>query len=219
MIYRGIHVDDSGHQPPVVCDVKPMTVIEDSERVISLFIPVGTATLMPRPTVPGAPKPWAPGEWQLVPATWDRWNTLFLHIPGEWRSTWVMWSADWEFLGWYVNMEEPLRRTEWGFDNRDQQLDILVSPEGEWQWKDEADFERACNSGLISPTKASRVRESAARAIDSIEREEWPFEVAAADWRPTEFDRPEMPKGAGLTSMLRWPRERRWDAPRKRSGV
>ena len=47
-----------------------------------------------------------------------------------------MWTPAWEFLGWYVNLEEPFRRTPLGFDVRDLQLDILVDPERKWRWKD-----------------------------------------------------------------------------------
>jgi hypothetical protein len=30
-----------------------------------------------------------------------------------------------------------LRRTRLGFDTRDQALDVVVEPDGTWQWKDE----------------------------------------------------------------------------------
>ena len=176
VLYRGPHVDDSGITgPPVICDLKPVTVVEDSAAVISLFLQAGTPTLMSKPNVAGAPKPWNPGEWELIEAAWDRWNTLYLQVPGEWRSTWVMWSPDWRFLGWYVNLQEPLRRTRWGFDVRDLQLDILVAADRTWKWKDEVE----CGA--------------------------WPFETEIADWRPDSgWARRSLPDLAIRTEVLAW---------------
>jgi hypothetical protein len=176
VLYRGPHADDSGITgPPVICDLKPVTVVEDSAAVISLFLQAGTPTLMSKPNVAGAPKPWNAGEWELVEAAWDRWNTLYLQVPGEWRSTWVMWSPDWRFLGWYVNLQEPLRRTRWGFDVRDLQLDILVAADRTWKWKDEVE----CGA--------------------------WPFETEIADWRPDSgWARRSLPDLAIRTEVLAW---------------
>ena len=206
VLYRGPHVDDSGITgPPVICDLKPVTVVEDSAAVISLFLQAGTPTLMSKPNVAGAPKPWNPGEWELIEAAWDRWNTLYLQVPGEWRSTWVMWSPDWRFLGWYVNLQEPLRRTRWGFDVRDLQLDILVAADRTWKWKDEDDFERSIECGLISAEHAAQVRESAAASIRDIECGAWPFETEIADWRPDSgWARRSLPDLAIRTEVLAW---------------
>ena len=209
ILYRGPHVDDCGVTgPPVICDVKPVIVVEDSPSLISLFLAAGTPTLMTRPRIAGAPKPWNPGEWDLVESAWDRWNTLYLQAPGEWRSTWVMWSPDWRFLGWYVNLQEPLTRTRWGFDIRDLQLDILVAPDGTWRWKDEDDFARSLECGLISAEHGELVRSSAADAIRDIEAGAWPFEPGIADWRPDgAWARPVTPGEGELAEILRWSAE------------
>jgi len=206
MLCRGPHVDDTGATGgPVICDVRPVTVVEDSPERIALFLAAGTPTLMSRPKDPHQPKPWGPGEWDLVPSAWSRWNTLFLHAPGEWRATWVMWTPEWEFLGWYVNLQEPLWRTRWGFDIRDLQLDILVAPDRTWRWKDEDDFARSVDSGLISPANAEATRASTASAIAVIEAGAWPFDEAAADWRPPpEWSQPQLPTDDELEAVLKW---------------
>lgn len=41
-------------------------------------------------------------------------------------------AASWAFRGWYVNLQEPLRRTAVGHDMRDQALDIVIAPDGSW---------------------------------------------------------------------------------------
>lgn len=206
VLYRGPHVDDSGLSgPPSICDVRPTTVVEDSARFVALFLAAGTPTLMPRPRQPGSPKPWGPGEWDLVPGTWSRWNTLLLHRPGEWRATWVQWSPSWEFLGWYVNVQEPLWRARWGFDFRDLQLDILVGADGSWQWKDQDDFARSTESGLIRDEVAKEAQAAAAAAVAAIEARDEPFDGSWEKWRPpARWPVPGLPNATELESALRW---------------
>ena len=142
ILHRTPSVAESGEQPPTICDVRPMTVVEDSETLTSLWLPAGTPTKLAVPLAEGAPLPWLAGEWRLVDAVWDRWNTLLLMVPGQWRATWIQWTPEWEFFGWYVNMEEPLRRTPLGFDSRDLWLDILVDPRRQWRWNVDRDYWR-----------------------------------------------------------------------------
>lgn len=206
ILYRGPHVDDSGQTGgPVICDVKPMVVVEDSPESLALFLAAGTPTLMSRPKDPAQPKPWGPGQWDLVPSAWSRWNTLLLHRPGEWRSSWVWWTPTWEFLGWYVNLQEPLWRTRWGFDIRDLQLDILVAPDRTWRWKDEDDLARSIETGLINPVNAGLARKSAAEAIALIESRSWPFDDTYPEWRADPgWGTPQLPEGEQLEAVLAW---------------
>ena len=184
ILHRTPSVAESGHQPPTICDVRPMTVVEDSDLLTSLWLPAGTPTKLAVPLIEGAPPPWLAGEWRLVDAVWDRWNTLLFMVPGQWRATWIQWSPEWEFLGWYVNVEEPLRRTPLGFDSRDLWLDILVDANRQWQWKDTAHLERAITLGMTSEAVAERARAEGEAAILDIERAAWPFTPEVCDWRP-----------------------------------
>lgn len=208
VLYRGPHVDDSGAEPPVICDVKPVIVVEDSPEQVALFIPRGTPTLMSWPIPDDRPKPWGPGEWKLISATWRYRHTLFLQQPGEWRAVWARWNEDWQFDGWYVNLQEPLWRTQWGFDIRDLQLDILVAPDRTWRWKDEDDFARSLECGLICEEFGEKVRESARDAIAAIEAGTWPFDESWRDWRPEAgWGTPELPGAAELERVLQWSEE------------
>lgn len=206
ILYREPHVYDSRKTgPPVICDVKPVVVVEDSLSLIALYLPAGTATLMPRGRVPGSRKPWGPGQWDLVPGTWDRWQTLFLIVPGEWKGTWVWWTPEWEFLGWYVNFQEPLWRTRWGFDIRDLQLDIVVAPDRTWRWKDEDEFERGQSMGVFSAETTATVRREAEAAVAAIESATWPFDDTYQEWRPAAtWGAPDLPGGDELARVLEW---------------
>ena len=149
IIYRGIHVTDSGAEPPVVADLKPAIVAQDTPELVAFWVLAGTPTKVSRPIDRQQPKPWSRGEWELVDAVWSRWNALFLIEPEAWHATWVWWTPEWDFLGWYVNMQEPFVRTADGFDHRDLQLDIVVKPDRSWRWKDEADLSRSSRRASI----------------------------------------------------------------------
>ncbi len=60
----------------------------------------------------------APGEpRQLVEREWRR-DMLRLMFPGEAHSVWCFWEGDdRHFTSYYVNLEEPFRRTAIGVDN------------------------------------------------------------------------------------------------------
>lgn len=184
VMYRTLVVAENGECAPAVADVRPSVVVEDTPELISLWLPPGTPTKLSRPIVPEQPRPWLDGEWELVDAVWERWNMLTLKVPDQWRATWVWWTPDWEFLGWYVNLEEPLRRTPLGFDLRDLWLDIVVDAERNWQWKDEDEVERVVERGLMSEAVADRIRREGEAVIADIERGAWPFTGDIRDWRP-----------------------------------
>jgi len=67
--------------------------------------------------------------------------------------------------GWYVNLQEPLRRTAIGFDTADQLLDLVRAQSGSWRWKDEHELEAAVARGFLSPAEAAAIRHEAERVI------------------------------------------------------
>lgn len=195
ILHQTPFVDESGASgPPVICDVKPMVVIEDSPEMVCLWLPAGTPTKLSLPVPRDRPKPWRPGEWELVDSTWSRWNAVFLMRAADWHATWVWWSCDWEFLGWYVNFQEPFVRTHDGFHVRDLQLDIVVAPDRSWRWKDVDDLERSVDLGVISRPIADRARAEADGVIERIGIGESPFTDDWAVWRPdSTWPSPSMP--------------------------
>ena len=89
---------------------------------------------------------------------------------------------------WYVNFEEPLRRTPIGVDTFDHKLDLLVFPSGGYEWKDEDELEEAAALGLLD---AEAVRAEARRVL-----REWPFPTGWEDWRPDPaWPVPQLPAG------------------------
>jgi hypothetical protein len=75
--------------------------------------------------------------------------TLTLHPPGVAHCIRLFWDAEWRFLTWYVNLEDPYTRTERGIQTNDHTLDVVITPDMEWSWKDEPEFEALVAAGRI----------------------------------------------------------------------
>jgi len=117
---------------------------------------------------------------------WHTHRALFLHCPGEAHSIGLFWrDEDGEFRYWYVNLEVPWRRSRVGFDTWDQALDLVVAPDvSSWAYKDEDEFARWQEDGIISPAEAEAIRAEAARAIAAIERRAAPYCDGWEQWVP-----------------------------------
>lgn len=76
-------------------------------------------------------------------------NTLNFFVVDSWARVNLGWDAHWRFLGWYVNFELPHAQTHDGLATMDLILDAVVSPAGEWTWKDRLDFDRAVEERLL----------------------------------------------------------------------
>lgn len=97
---------------------------------------------------------------------------------------------------WYVNLQDPLRRTELGFDTVDHALDVVVMVDGTWTWKDEDELAEAVANGLFTRTDAERFRDDGRRAVERIRRGEPPFDRDWWSWRPDpSWPTPALPEG------------------------
>lgn len=171
--------------------VMPVTVVEDGPGRIMHVLAAGTTYLrrvaadgsaLPRVIPPDALD--MPGS-RLVPAQWDRTHRLITVQPGRGCGVHLKYDArSWAFLGWYVNLQEPLTRTERGFATRDHFLDITVDPDRSWRWKDEDELDLAIDLGRLTRQQADAIRREAASVIPDIEVGRFPFDDSLVDWRP-----------------------------------
>ena len=105
--------------------------------------------------------------------------------PGDAHAIGLFWQGPtWEFLGWYGNLQEPLRRTRIGFDSADQALDVQIAPDRTWRWKDEDEFASVQERGVISARDAVAIRDEGERVIAAVEANLWPFNAGWEHWRP-----------------------------------
>jgi predicted RNA-binding protein associated with RNAse of E/G family len=93
-------------------------------------------------------------------------------------------------------MQEPIRRTSLGFDFLDHELDIVVSPDRDWRWKDRDHLEQAQIIGSLSPEQARAITQEAQQVVDDIARGVVPFDGSWNDWRPpSDWTIPSLPDG------------------------
>ncbi len=161
----------------------PTIVVEDTASLVGLYLPAGAVgkDAEPRPL----PREFfAPETMMVVDCTWERTDVLMLIVPGEAFSTYLMWKTGTQDLDcWYINLQEPLRRTTIGFDTMDQMLDIVLSPDmADWLWKDEDEFLEAERIGFYSHAKAREIRQQGERALQLLTRERRAFYEKWKSW-------------------------------------
>jgi YD repeat-containing protein len=119
------------------------------------------------------------GDEETTSFRWARTHVLLRVRPEDAHSLDLFWDEAWNFLGWYVNLQTPLRRSPLGFDMTDHALDVWVEPGGRWAWKDEADFAEAQRLGVFDAREAEAVRAEGRRVIAA---KPWP--TGWESWRP-----------------------------------
>ncbi|MDP6607144.1 MAG: DUF402 domain-containing protein [Dehalococcoidia bacterium] len=188
----------------------PYHVVEDRDDLLALHIPRGsTYKRWRRPPVDEQGNYLAARG--LGDDTWRR-DVLRLMFPGQHHSVWLFWSDDDErrFSAYYINMEEPFRRTSIGFDTNDHTLDIVVSPQFEWRWKDEEEMAERVRAGVYGVEFADAVRAEGERVIAALERRRSPFSDGWEQWAPpSNWGVPELPDGWDEATVELWDR-REW---------
>jgi predicted RNA-binding protein associated with RNAse of E/G family len=190
----------------------PCRVVEDCDDLLALFIAAGSPykagpkrSARAKRTGPRHDLP--PDEY-----VWRN-DTLRLMFPGQRHSVLLFWSNDSgprRLLRYFVNLEEPFRRTECGFDTQDHTLDVDITADLEWRWRDEAELERHVEEGFYTPALAAAVREEGQRVIDAIVRREHPCTHGWPTWQPVEdWPTPHFVRGWDTVARTHWPL-RRW---------
>lgn len=156
-------------------------VIEDHTDLLVSYIPENAPFGFPEgdwPT-PNGKHPWAER------ANWQGHGCLMLQRPGERHAVWHFWGGpERKFLCWYINIQEPFRRTPFGYDTQDLELDLIVYPDGRWAMKDDDLMEQRVEEGRFSTELVKSVREygsSLAARLDAGEK--W-WSSHWKDWQP-----------------------------------
>ena len=168
-------------------------VVEDTPSLLAVYMPEGSPLAFADDFF-GAPHPWSHR------GRWEGHGVLQLQRPGEMHAVWVFWHGpEREFRGWYVNLQEPFRRTPGGFDTQDLELDIVVGLDGKWSYKDDEKLDAWIERGRWTATEVAAIRRAGASIgarLDAGHRwwdDEW------AVWEPDPAWRvPSLPSGPGL---------------------
>ncbi len=159
-------------------------VVQDTPGLIAIYRPAGSPNRIPDKR--STPQDFLTNDIRLVPRHWTDTDVLALAAPAAAHAVEIMWEAGrTELRCWYVNLQEPLRRTRLGFDSMDQLLDLVISPDlSTWRWKDEEEFNEAVALGVYSPAAARAIRREGERVIARLQARQSPFCDGWESWRP-----------------------------------
>ncbi len=141
--------------------------VHDDDELLALWLPPGAPCL--RPDVRSE----LPYEQELVERPWRAPGVLQLWPVGAAHAIWVFETS------WYVNLQEPFRRTPNGVDTADQLLDLVRTKDGEWRWKDENELAAAVLQGYLSDDESREIHAEAERVIAANA-----FPTGWEDWEP-----------------------------------
>jgi hypothetical protein len=189
----------------------PCRVVADRPDLLALFIAAGSIVVADPKRTAAEKRAAAPPPAPLGRMVWRR-DTLRLLLPGQQHSVWLNWEragAERRFTGYFVNLEEPFRRTRIGIDTQDHTLDVVVNPELRWRWRDEEDFDSHVTHGFFTPQLAAAVRAEGERVVAAIVDRTHPCLGGWSDWVPDPaWEIPSLPEGWDTTPSDRWERWR-----------
>jgi hypothetical protein len=143
------------------------TVVRDDEDVLAHLWRPGMRRIAP--FAPDGSIQRLHTEWTLGEQEWTRTRVLWLWQPGAaWQLGHFWDDGTDELLGWYVNLQEPLRRTAIGFDTLDQHLDVVVRPDRSWEWKDEDELAESVAYGEYTEEQAAAIRDVGEQVIAAL---------------------------------------------------
>jgi hypothetical protein len=143
--------------------VMPVVVVLDEPELLAVYLPEGAPLGFPESGWPGGRHPWS------AFSSWQGHGVLMLQRPGDAYAVWAFWEGPGRaFSRWYVNLQDPFRRTSLGFDTLDHELD-LWSPDGRtWHRKDDERLDQRVAEGLFTPAEAEGIRREADRLLAEL---------------------------------------------------
>jgi uncharacterized protein len=183
-----------------VFEARPAIVVADDAAGAMFYVPSVVTSLQPVGE-DGHPLRFPAAAWRLEPNEWHHHRVLSFAFPDTPYAVLATWDAKTDaFDGWYVNLQDPLRRTDIGFDTRDHVLDVLIPTDrASWSWKDEDEMAEAVALGLFTQADTERIRWAGERAVEHVLLREPPFDEDWEDWRPDPaWDIPTLPASADV---------------------
>ena len=134
--------------------------------------------------------------WVLHDAVWLDISLLRLSIPGQRYSVLIFRDVGGAQLRWYINLEDPLERTQLGFDFHDNILDVIVTPDlSSWHWEDEDELEEAVVVGLMSKEKSAELHALGEKVVTQLQSRKSIFN-GWGEWCPDPtWPAPVLPEG------------------------
>lgn len=188
--------------------IAPMRVVRDDERGLVAWLAAGTLVEGQggadgrRVRAVPLERRWLEPRIRIVEEWWSN-GVLRIAPAGVPWSVWLFWNhttgEDWEFAGWYVNLENAHLRTDRDTFSSDHVLDVEIEAGGVIHMKDEDELVAAIAQGRLTSGQAAQIERHADAAIASFHAGDWPFDEEWRRWRPeASWDAPELASLAEL---------------------
>jgi hypothetical protein len=169
----------------------PMRVAQDTGDFVALYLQPGNQVARMGDADGNSTRDFFQAV-RVVHGTWGLNHALNLVRAGDRHAVELLWDErTWEFRCWYINFQDPLRRTERGFETMDLTLDLLIAPDlRSWRWKDEDEFEQGIEFGWYTRQQLAELKACGERVLEQAGRRDWPFNEPWPEWRPDPSWRP-----------------------------
>jgi len=120
-----------------------------------------------------------------------------LQRPWESYAVWHFWDGpERAFAGWYLNLQDPFRRTAVGYDTQDLELDVWMPSHGSWSFKDEELLEVRVREGRFTRDEVASIRTLGDEIGAMLDRGEQWWDESWTTWQPDPVWRgPALPGG------------------------
>lgn len=185
--------------------IQSAVVVQDKPEEVALAILPGAECYAPEGYIHGKHGPsgqwdrwdeYVKNNWKMQRYTWRTNRLLILLQPEKYYASYYFWQADRnQFIGYYINFQLPFCRSSVGFDTLDLELDIVIEPTYEWHWKDEEDYQRGIECGILRREWIQEINAAKPEVFEKLEKHLYPFDGAWLGWMPdTNWSAPTLPK-------------------------
>ena len=191
--WRGIYREQIWHAQTTI-------VVQDTPEEIALALLPGTECMAPEGYLDGKDsnkRRWnfKDKDWEIQNYLWCTNRLLLLLEPEKYYSIMHFWDhASNEFLCYYINFQLPFQRSAYGVDTLDLDLDIVINPDLSFEWKDEDDYQKAIDHGVIFPEWVAGIEDAKQDVFDKLEKRGYPFDGSWLNWMPdSNWSPPKLP--------------------------
>ena len=191
--WRGIYREQVWHAQTTI-------VVQDTSEEIALALLPGTECMAPEGYLDGKAsnkRRWnfKDKDWEIQNYLWRTNRLLLLLEPEKYYSIMHFWDhASNEFLCYYINFQLPFQRSAYGVDTLDLDLDIVINPDLSFEWKDEDDYQKAIDHGVIFPEWVAGIEDAKKDVFDKLEKRGYPFDGSWLNWMPdSNWSPPKLP--------------------------
>lgn len=176
-------------------------VIKDTPEETALYIWPGAECMAPAGYIRNGHIAW--DRWHetmtntlnLEKYLWHTNRFLILLEPKKYFSTIHIWNAETnEFSCYYINFQLPFQRTALGFDTCDLDLDIVIEPSYNWQWKDADEYQHGIQVGGIKMEWVNEIERARKEIATRLQSRSYPLDGSWLSWEPdSNWPAPKLP--------------------------